>query len=405
METTNAVKKQTISLCMITKDEGNFLKYCIESVKDIVDEVIVADTGSKDNTPEIARENGARVIDLAWEEDFSKARNESIQSAQSDWILVLDADETISSKHLARLKALAQNNECEAYSFEIRNYTDILTCNWQPKTSDWEEGDDFPGFDESHQIRLFRNRKEILFSGIINETIKDAAGKAIRHKNSGMPIHHHGRMRETARTIERKKEFIELVLKKTRVEQDNASTHYELGLLYFECGLYSKATKALEKSLRLEPKCEKALFLLASTYSKRGELVKSEHTLNKLLEMKPSANAYVLLGTIYMDAGETEKALDAFRNALEIDPNHLYAHNRIGLIYTRRRLHRKSIPFFQTALRINPNYIEAKENLAAEYECTLDWQNAQNTYKELLATIPQATTFAESRLKAIEQYL
>jgi glycosyltransferase involved in cell wall biosynthesis len=405
MDTADVTKGQTISLCMITRDEERFLEQCLSNINSLVNEIIVVDTGSKDNTITIAQKYGARVFSFAWEEDFSRARNFSIQNAQSDWILVLDADEMISPRHYEALREVLKNGDCDGYSFIIRNYTNTLTCNWRPGTSEWGEGEGFSGFNESHQIRLFKNSNNIRFKGIINEVIGYVDKGALQNKETGLPIHHHRYIRDRAAAKERQKQFVKMSLKKSAIEPEDVATYLRLGELYYECEMYDKAAKAFEKCLRNNPECEPALFSLAGAYSKAGKLIKSEATLNKLLSRNPSANAYALLGTVYMDTGETQKALDLFKTALELNQNHLYAHNRIGIIYTRRRLHRMSIPFFQTALKINPNYIEAKENLAAEYECTSDWENAQNTYKELLATVPQATRFAKSRLRAIEQYL
>src|SRR5204863_5400745 len=82
-----------LSLCMIVKNEERFLRNCLESVKDIVDEMVIVDTGSTDSTLDIAREYGAKVIPHVWKDDFSEARNVSLDHATGDWALWLDADE------------------------------------------------------------------------------------------------------------------------------------------------------------------------------------------------------------------------------------------------------------------------------------------------------------------------
>lgn len=83
----------TLALCMIVKNEEQFLPQCLESVKDIVDEIVILDTGSTDRTVEIAEENGAQVYHYEWTGSFSDARNEATKHVTTDWILVLDADE------------------------------------------------------------------------------------------------------------------------------------------------------------------------------------------------------------------------------------------------------------------------------------------------------------------------
>ncbi len=89
--------KYRISLVMIVKNEGSRLARCLESVKDIVDEMIIVDTGSTDNTKEIAKDFGASIYDFIWINDFSAARNYALDQATGDIRLILDADEYLIS--------------------------------------------------------------------------------------------------------------------------------------------------------------------------------------------------------------------------------------------------------------------------------------------------------------------
>lgn len=82
-----------ISLVMIVKNEENHVRKCLLSVKESVDELIVVDTGSTDQTKQIAVECGAKVYDFAWTDSFAEARNFALEQASGDWMLVLDADE------------------------------------------------------------------------------------------------------------------------------------------------------------------------------------------------------------------------------------------------------------------------------------------------------------------------
>src|SRR6185369_12826459 len=81
-----------VSLCMIVKNEEANLPPCLSSAADLVDEIIIADTGSTDRTREIAASFGARVVEFPWVDSFAAARNESVRHATGDWIFWLDAD-------------------------------------------------------------------------------------------------------------------------------------------------------------------------------------------------------------------------------------------------------------------------------------------------------------------------
>ncbi len=98
----------TISLCMIVKNEEAHLANCLSSVKDIADEIIVVDTGSTDSTKELACRFTDKVLDFAWVDDFSKARNFSFEQASMDYILWLDADDVLLEPDRIKMKQLKE---------------------------------------------------------------------------------------------------------------------------------------------------------------------------------------------------------------------------------------------------------------------------------------------------------
>ena len=85
----------TISLCMIVKNEEAVLDRCLSSVSDLVDEIIVVDTGSTDSSREIAARFTEKVFDFPWRDDFAAARNESFSHASMDYCMWLDADDVL----------------------------------------------------------------------------------------------------------------------------------------------------------------------------------------------------------------------------------------------------------------------------------------------------------------------
>jgi glycosyltransferase involved in cell wall biosynthesis len=100
----------TLSLCMIVKNEEKFLPRCMESIKGLVDEIIIVDTGSTDSTIEIAKRYNAKIYHHQWENSFSKARNYSLKYATCKWILILDADEEVGRKNAHKLKEVIKEN-------------------------------------------------------------------------------------------------------------------------------------------------------------------------------------------------------------------------------------------------------------------------------------------------------
>ena len=109
---------------MVAKDEAGILPRCLDSVRDIAGEFIVIDTGSVDQTPDIARSYGARVIAFDFAKvDFAAARNRAIEHAGEPWILMLDADEALDPDSAGTLKSLLSQSENVGYFLERRNRT------------------------------------------------------------------------------------------------------------------------------------------------------------------------------------------------------------------------------------------------------------------------------------------
>jgi len=111
-----------IALSMIVRDAAATLGACLDSVRGVVDEMVIADTGSTDATVKIARESGARVIEIPWTNDFSEARNRALAGVHADWVLVLDADEVLDPGARNAIPSLISATDVGGYQVPIRNY-------------------------------------------------------------------------------------------------------------------------------------------------------------------------------------------------------------------------------------------------------------------------------------------
>ncbi|CAM4154244.1 tetratricopeptide repeat-containing glycosyltransferase family 2 protein [Lederbergia lenta] len=112
----------TISLCMIVKNEENVIGRCLDSVRDIVDEIIIVDTGSTDRTKEIISTYTDSIFNFAWIDDFAAARNFSFDQATKEYILWLDADDIIHEEDREKLIQLKKDlkPEIDAVSMEYQ---------------------------------------------------------------------------------------------------------------------------------------------------------------------------------------------------------------------------------------------------------------------------------------------
>jgi len=159
------MKRHTVSLCIIARDEEATIGMAIKSVLALVDELIVVDTGSHDNTRIIAEGYGAKVFDVAWEDDFSAARNAALDQASGSWILVLDADEFLEPVRPVEFQRLLHDPAAAGYRLRLTGVGGGLTS---AMTS---------------RVRLFRNVPEVRYRYPIHERLAPALGAWAEQQN------------------------------------------------------------------------------------------------------------------------------------------------------------------------------------------------------------------------------
>lgn len=151
-----------VSLAIIARNEADNLAACIESAADLVDEIVVVDTGSSDASMTIAASLGAQVHAFAWCDDFAAARNESLRHCTSPWVLWLDADDRLDADNRARLRDLIAGLADDHAGY-------VMRC-----ISPRAEG----GASVVEHVRLFRNQPDIRWHGRVHEQIRDALLRA-----------------------------------------------------------------------------------------------------------------------------------------------------------------------------------------------------------------------------------
>ncbi len=149
----------TISLCMIVKNEEGVLARCLDTVADLVDEIVIVDTGSSDRTKEIAARYTDLIYDFQWIDDFSAARNFAFSKATKEYIYTADADEVISPENRQRFKWLKENllPEIEIVQMKYGNQLEFGTVY---------------NFDEEYRPKLFKRLREFVWQEPIHEMVR-----------------------------------------------------------------------------------------------------------------------------------------------------------------------------------------------------------------------------------------
>ncbi|MBI5072943.1 glycosyltransferase [Candidatus Woesearchaeota archaeon] len=415
----------TISLCMIAKNEEQLIKNALDSVKPFVDEMIVIDTGSDDNTRQISQECGATVYDFKWENDFSKAKNFAKSMAKGQWILFLDADECMSAADLKDMKKVLSTlkeqekpgQEIVAFSFVSRHYTKEKSkyADWKKLTAEEKQAltKEFSLFAELNGYydvlfitRLFKNKPQIYFKGHVHEDINPSiiewnAKEPLKTiVQVSMPIHHLHFLKSQEYVAEKQKLYFEMSKEKVKHGKD-PKTCLDLAVGYvlfednFEKSFYCIADavflqgnvdsekKALIKELVAKNKQLRALhelmqlldfeqhdinsiFNLAKAFYQKKAHRAAIVIIKKLFEHAPGEIQYIeYLGVCYDQIKYVDDAIKVFEHGVIVHPEHAQFYFNLGALYEKQKEWRKAIASFERAVQYNhPIKEQLKQRIA-----------------------------------------
>ena len=299
---------------MIARDEAGFLDRCLASVAAIVDQIVLVDTGSVDDTVAVARRYGALVLEHSWNNDFSVARNVGLDAATGGWILSLDCDEAIAAADHEALLALLDGPQADAYRITTRNYVNETNrTGWTACSGNYPGVErDYAGWFPSTKVRLWRNHPGIRFAGPVHELVENsiaATGGVVG--DCLVPVHHFGYV-EKQRAGDR---YVDVGEAKLAANSEDLQSHYELAIAYRNAG-------------RLEEALERARTVTQTTaLARRGAAGQGVYLDREL--------ALLVEADILDRLGRTEEADTAYRDILEEFPASYQALNNLGRLLER----------------------------------------------------------------------
>jgi glycosyltransferase involved in cell wall biosynthesis len=299
---------------MIVRNEEDYIAQCIESAVPVVDEVIIVDTGSADKTIEIARSysNKVKIYNYQWTEDFSAARNVSLQYSNADWILVMDADEKIVFEK-ERLFELLEDSSKDAYIIPIHN---LLS-----------EKSELTSFS---MVRLFK-RTGASYEGAIHEqlVISGTSGDYVIIDENICKIIHYGYLPEVIKKKDKLKRNITILDSEIGKNPDNPFNWYNLGSTYLKSNSPEAAIIAFQKSLEL---CGDRKFTYTSQLIfkmaqccwiqyKPDECIKLVKEYLAYDDFKEISGLYYYLGLSYKDKKMYDEAIANFNRCMAAKEN------------------------------------------------------------------------------------
>ncbi|MBU9713333.1 glycosyltransferase family 2 protein [Evansella tamaricis] len=360
-----------ITFCMICKNEEKFIRQCLDSVKDFVDEIIIVDTGSTDKTMEVAKEFNPVIIEHKWNNSFADARNAGLDRAKGEWILFLDADEKLNCSDTNKLRNLARDNKACAYFLRLFNLVG-------KNMNDCHE-------EQSSVLRFFRNHPNVRFQWEIHEQIGGSLQKQFPFDPmeylEDISITHYGYLNDIV--IEKNKMERNFSMIKRKIEEDpyNAFHHYNLAGEYMRKGSYEDALQSLKKSRSLCKTIKSVGFGFQLVRKEMVCLLKQnyleeayETSIDALKLFPNSPDLHFYMGEVAYELGLYNTAINSYINAMkEKDVPKNYSRNltiskekapfMLASLYERVGKKKKAIDYYERVLHHNPKHPGSMERI------------------------------------------
>ncbi len=264
-------KKIKISQTMIVKDEEKNLETALRWGKNLMFEQIVVDTGSSDNTVELAGKLGAKVLYFRWIDDFAAAKNYALDNCQGDWIAILDADEFFSEEDAAKLPLIIEKADREGFS---------------AIETGWVNVDGKGGIiDRYTQIRIIKNKIGLRYRRPIHEILDFKHGQYAYDASDELNIIHTGYIEETMINKDKRERNHKILLKELKLNENDPEI---LGYIADDYAIneHDKAIEYYKKAIaNLPEKVDKKDARTATTYTRLIILLSLKKSTSDIIEI------------------------------------------------------------------------------------------------------------------------
>ena len=447
---------QRISLCLIARDEEELLPGCLASVQGLVDEIVVADTGSTDRTVEIALAAGAILVEHVWQDNFSAARNAALSAATGDWILVLDADERLYGPGHKNLRATVESGKLDCGMLAWHNASRMDATAEEILRGEARLGEPVL------VPRLFRHTPDLRWHGLVHEHVnpwlhqRGGRGRIIE-----APILHYGAMPSIRKERGKDDRNLRLLRKEIDLAPDNWMAKAYLAEGLFEASRPEEAVVYAEEAWGAvrqivtrtgTPPCgsTKTASILSALRVRQGDFSAALTVLRAARRLGiRHPNVDYISGLAHENLAlrspnpEAEKdhlarARECYAAALSHNHRHFVdcilegavswaSECRLGIVLLQEGDAARALASFDRALEVNPGYREAvlgkaealldlEEPTAAlallspdEDSCADEWLLAAEAHRQLMnrqafdACVERAYALARSSLKGLHR--
>ena len=347
--------KDKIALCLMVKNEEDYIAQCIESVLEFVDTIYILDTGSTDRTVDIAKNYTDKIYFKEFNNDFGYMRNYLLNFVKDEeWILFLDADECFPKESVQTLKKLILNYDDEVGGIRFYRYNFYSRGGWYT----------------DHIVKMFRN-KSFKYDKTVSEKIeRSVVENGYRIVEPDIILNHFGRSKPRHIREKTTRNYIQLM--KKEVEKNNE------GLMHAYIGINSMALGDFETAL-IEGK--RAIDIDASSirsYYFYGNILRSVNKNNEAIKIfkaalnlecgKMRASFLNMIGVTYLSLGEYDKSRKYLYLAMDSNKSLVHININIGLTYFYEKNYKKALYFFQNAGERNSGFLIRNKLADFEYD-------------------------------------
>ncbi len=367
-----------ISAVLIVRDEQDCIANCLRFLIDIVDEIVVVDTGSKDRTLEIIDHFPVQVFHYKWTHSFAEARNFAIANAKGPFILTIDADEIIFNRKDAK-KVLQ--------SFAVSKSPNLLGTVQLTNLG----GENSATEISTHVLSRFFKKTEFRYKGSIHEQLTTIDNAPLTTKPTGLVLHHTGYSQSHPnrdKKWQRNKNHLSNAIKN---DGSNEYLHFQMGKTFFVQKQYEMAIDSFEISIKIidwttTPPCGSngsiangmlidLICSLTYSYVNTNNLPQALQTLENHIALDHGANTFAdlphALGYVYLMVGDIKKSSSAYLRSLELGAAHeqvkgtgsFSSYFHLGLLCEAVQENDKALKYYKKAIKLNPKYAPALARL------------------------------------------
>lgn len=436
---TAATERQTISACLMVRNEEEMLPDCLKSLRDWVDEIIVVDTGSSDQTVAIAESYGAKVYHHPWENDFSKSRNFTLQYATCDWVFVIDADERVYPEDVPQIVRYTGQQDFDVLAAHVYNV--------------YPEQEDVLVYLPSN--RFFRRKLGLRYEGIVHNQL--AIPQQTRILRTGIRIKHYGYGLSREKMRAKKARTRALLEKQLAETPDNAFAHFnyaqvlrageesfplehadlilrsagraaeltdpgnprerdihlmaldQLSWTHYHLKNYDESIQFAERALDLKPNYLDQLMCLAYAWYGKREYGRAEEYFTRylsvrahyreaeetdsliLLHLGSSIDAHFNLGALAELQQKLPEAKRHYEAALQLNPRHRWANNNLARVLLLQHDYLNAQRYLEQRVQLGDPTAETLGNLARCYALQQRVEDAEGYFRQALSLTPDDT--------------